>query len=233
MTNREIAQEISSRIGNSPIPFDSVYSIALQIYNELGGDETQFDSVYSILLEILPLVEGGGSKIIDDTSIRLDKTWSSSKINEEIQAVAGTANSEIEGKETEDFTFVAELPVSGEEDEQVIIKGENSDTLYKYVSGSWVEQTPDATKLYFDTENEALYSYVSADHQFAPVSLVNTIIVGSNLNSNEALKAIKTPGVYSVVQRLTNKTKGDYIKNWTLTVEGIDYDEYDKSDSIY
>lgn len=63
MTNREIAQEISSRIGNSPVPFDSVYSIALQIYNELGGEETQFDSVYSILLEILPLVEGGGKAI--------------------------------------------------------------------------------------------------------------------------------------------------------------------------
>ena len=59
MTNREIAQEISNRIGNSPIPFDSVYSIALQIYNELGGEPAQFDSVYSILLEILPLVEGG------------------------------------------------------------------------------------------------------------------------------------------------------------------------------
>lgn len=66
MTNREIAQEISSRIGNSPVPFDSVYSIALQIYNELGGEQTQFDSVYSILLEILPLVEGGGGKAIEE-----------------------------------------------------------------------------------------------------------------------------------------------------------------------
>ena len=59
MTNREIAQEISNRIGTAPVPFDSVYSIALQIYHELGGEENQFDSVYSILLEILPLVEGG------------------------------------------------------------------------------------------------------------------------------------------------------------------------------
>jgi hypothetical protein len=66
MTNREIAQEISNRIGKSPVPFDSVYSIALQIYNELGGESTQFDSVYSILLEILPLVEGGvGGKAIE------------------------------------------------------------------------------------------------------------------------------------------------------------------------
>lgn len=233
-SNYAIAQEISARIGNSPIPFDSVYSIALEIYNELGGEPSEFDSVYEILLSILPLVEGGiASKVIDDNSIVLDKTWSSSKINEEIQAVAGTANSDIEGKETEDIRFVSELPVDGEEGEQVVIRGENSDTLYKYINGAWVSQTPDATKLYFDVENEALYSYVTADGQFAPVSMVNTIVVGSNLNSNAALKAIKTPGVYSVVQRLTNKTKGDYIKNWTLTVEGIDYDEYDRSDSIY
>lgn len=233
-SNYAIAQEISARIGTSPIPFDSVYSIALDIYNELGGEPAEFDSVYSILLGILPLVEGGiASKVIDDNSIVLDKTWSSSKINDEIQAVGGTANSDIEGKETEDIRFVSELPVDGEEGEQVVIRGENSDTLYKYINGAWVSQTPDATKLYFDVENEALYSYVTADGQFAPVSMVNTIVVGSNLNTNAALKGIKTPGVYSVVQRLHSSTKGDYIKNWTLTVEGIDYDEYERTDSIY
>lgn len=246
-SNYAIAQEISARIGVSPIPFDSVYSIALDIYNELGGEPAEFDSVYSILLGILPLVEGGvASKVIDDNVITTVKTWSSSKINselsgkasvdyvdEQIEAVIGAGNSEIEGKETEDFTFVQSLPVSGDEGQQVIIKGDNADTLYKYVSGEWVEQTPDATKLYFDTENEALYSYVTAEHQFAPVSLVNTIVVGSNLNSNADLKALKTVGVYNVVQRLHNATKGDYVKNWTLYVESIDYEEYDRSDSVY
>jgi hypothetical protein len=89
-SNYAIAQEISARIGNSPIPFDSVYSICLEIYNELGGEPAQFDSVYEILLGILPLVEGGiATKVIDDTSIRLDKTWSSSKINSEIEAHSG------------------------------------------------------------------------------------------------------------------------------------------------
>ena len=246
-SNYAIAQEISARIGVSPIPFDSVYSIALEIYNELGGEPTQFDSVYSILLGILPLVDGGvASKVIDDNVITTAKTWSSSKINselntkasidyvdEQIEAVIGAGNSDIEGKETEDFTFVQTLPVEGEEGQQVIIKGDNTDTLYKYVSGEWVEQTPDATKLYFDVENEALYSYVTAEHQFAPVSMVNTIVVGSNLNSNADLKALKTPGVYNVVQRLHNATKGDYVKNWTLYVESVDYEEYDKSDSVY
>ena len=53
----EIAQEISARIGTSPIPFDSVYSIALEIYNDLGGEDTKFDSVYSILLSILQLLQ--------------------------------------------------------------------------------------------------------------------------------------------------------------------------------
>lgn len=61
-SNYAIAQEISSRIGVEPIPFNSVYDIALAIYRELGGEDEGFDSVYSILLEILPLVEGGGGK---------------------------------------------------------------------------------------------------------------------------------------------------------------------------
>lgn len=246
-SNYAIAQEISARIGVSPIPFDSVYSIALDIYNELGGEPAEFDSVYSILLGILPLVEGGvASKIIDDSVITTAKTWSSSKINselntkasidyvdEQIEAVIGAGNSDIEGKETEDFTFVQTLPVEGEEGQQVIIKGDNTDTLYKYVSGEWVEQTPDATKLYFDTEHEVLYSYATAEHQFVRISMVNTIVVGSNLNTNADLKAIKTVGVYNVVQRLHNATKGDYVKNWTLYVESVDYEEYDKSDSVY
>lgn len=65
LSNYEIAQAISEKIGVSPIPFDSVYSIALKIYKELGGEETQFDSVYSILLGILPLAEGGGGGTIE------------------------------------------------------------------------------------------------------------------------------------------------------------------------
>lgn len=82
-SNLELAREISARIGTEPIPFDSVYSIALQIYNELGGEEAEFDSVYSILLEILPLAAEVAT-VIDDTSVRADKTWSSSKINNEL-----------------------------------------------------------------------------------------------------------------------------------------------------
>lgn len=90
-SNYEIAQEISARIGTSPIPFDSVYSISLKIYNELGGEPAEFDSVYSILLGILPLVEGGiASKVIDDNIITTLKTWSSTKINSELSVKQDT-----------------------------------------------------------------------------------------------------------------------------------------------
>lgn len=184
------------------------------------------------------LIDYGGLEhfrdlLLNDSGTTSTSTWSSSKINEEIQAVGGTADSEFDGKTTEDFRFVTELPQEATEGEQVVIKGENKDTLYKYVSGAWAEQTPDATVLYFDTENEALYSYVSAEQQFATISSVNTIVVGKNLNTSEALKAIKTPGTYSVLQRTSSTTKGEYTKKWTLTVEGIDYDEYELTDSVY
>ena len=90
-SNIEIAQEISARLGDSPIPFESIYSTALEIYNELGGEPTQFDNVYSILLSTLPLVEGGiASKVIDDNVITTVKTWSSSKINSELSGKQNT-----------------------------------------------------------------------------------------------------------------------------------------------
>ena len=87
-SNYEIAQEISARLGTEPIPFESIYSLSMNIYRELGGSEEDFDDVYSILLEILPLAEELGH-IIDDTSIRTDKTWSSNKINSELSSKQG------------------------------------------------------------------------------------------------------------------------------------------------
>lgn len=83
-SNIELAQEISARIGSSPIPFESVHDICMEIYQDLGGDIEEFDDVYSILLEILPLAEQGGRGVIDDTVISTEKTWSSNKINSEL-----------------------------------------------------------------------------------------------------------------------------------------------------
>ena len=161
MTNREIAQEISNRIGTAPVPFDSVYSIALKIYNELGGEPTQFDDVYSILLNTLPLVEGGiASKVIDDNVITTVKTWSSSKINSELSGKQDTLTAgegiEISGNTISatptdnatnddiDFMFVTEIKlIRAQEDGNYIdwlvnTKGEtmeyNGQTYYKWVS---------------------------------------------------------------------------------------------------
>lgn len=161
MTNREIAQEISNRIGTAPVPFDSVYSIALKIYNELGGEPTQFDDVYSILLNTLPLVEGGiASKVIDDNVITTVKTWSSSKINSELSGKQNTLTAgegiEISGNTISatptdnatnddiDFMFVTEIKLIRAQDDKNYIdwlvntRGEtmeyNGQTYYKWVS---------------------------------------------------------------------------------------------------
>lgn len=131
MTNQEIAQEINNRIGNSPVPFDSVYSIALNIYQELGGEESQFDSVYSILLETLNVIDSGiSAKVIDDSSISLTKTWSSSKIASEL-ADAGF-NVEI----------VTELPSVGDPHTIYFILKQDSSVgdvydEWMYIDGNW------------------------------------------------------------------------------------------------
>lgn len=87
MTNIEIAELISERIGNEPIPFESVRGLALQIYQELGGteDDEHFNDIYQILIEILPLIPSTPTEpIINDASISYYRTWSSHKINEEL-----------------------------------------------------------------------------------------------------------------------------------------------------
>lgn len=160
-SNYEIAQEISARIGTSPIPFESIYSIALEIYNELGGEPTQFDNVYSILLNTLPLVEGGiASKVIDDNVITTVKTWSSSKISSELSGKQDTLTAgegiEISGNTISitptdnatnddiDFMFVPEIKLirTQENDANYIdwlvnTRGEtmeyNGQTYYKWV----------------------------------------------------------------------------------------------------
>ena len=92
MTNIEIAQEISSRIGNGPVPFEAVRTLALEIYHDLGGreDDENFADIFEILLSILPL-----TNLIDDSSIYLDKTWSSYKIDASLNQVITT----LDGKQ--------------------------------------------------------------------------------------------------------------------------------------
>lgn len=164
MTNKEIANEILHRIGDRPIPFESVREIALQIYHELEGTEPDesFDNVYSILLNTLPLVEGGiASKVIDDNVITTVKTWSSSKINSELSGKQDTLTAgegiEISGNTISatptdnatnddiDSMFVTEIKLIREQandanyiDWLVNTRGEtmeyNGQTYYKWVS---------------------------------------------------------------------------------------------------
>ena len=90
MDNRQIAELISERIGPRPVPFEAVRTLALEIYHDLGGreDDENFADIFEILLSILPL-----TNLIDDTSIYLDKTWSSYKIDASINQVITTLDS--------------------------------------------------------------------------------------------------------------------------------------------
>ena len=90
-TNYEIAQAISQRIGTAPVPFEDLRNLSFQIYQELGGENSieDFDDIYQLLLTILPLAREGGVGLIDDTSVRTDKTWSSNKINSELSSKQG------------------------------------------------------------------------------------------------------------------------------------------------
>ena len=84
MDNRQIAELISERIGPRPVPFEAVRTLSLEIYHDLGGreDDENFADIFEILLSILPL-----TNLIDDTSIYLDKTWSSYKIDASLNQV--------------------------------------------------------------------------------------------------------------------------------------------------
>lgn len=83
--------------------FDSNYSIKNAQIEALGGTPSmQFDSVYSQNIEILRLLNGISGSVIDDSSVSLNTTWSSSKIASEIVDVGF------------DVQIVTELPNVGD-----------------------------------------------------------------------------------------------------------------------
>ena len=177
------------------------------------------------------------SNQIDDTQKSDSKTWSSEKINSELEALAGDANSDIVAAETIDVTFVNVVPSGGGEDgEYKVYVTEQADTLYKYENGAWVEQTIDANKLYFDTVNNLLYAYKPLTQKFAEVAVDNTIIFSGSMTgtaAKNALNPIKTPGVYNVLQHQTSSGKTK-MTNWVMTVTYLDSDEADELEgSVY
>lgn len=170
MTNYEIAQQISTRIGTSPVPFESVYSIALSIYQELGGTEETFADIYSILLEILPLATEV-AHIIDDNITSTGKTWSSSKI------VAEMADIDFS------ISIVQELPQSGDSHTVYFVPAITSGVTnvydeYMYISNTWemigstaIDLTDYATKIYVDNGLALKQNTLSG---------YNNIYIGSN-----------------------------------------------------
>ena len=130
MTNIEIATLISERIGDRPVPFQSVRAISLDIYKQLGGTENDqhFEDIYQILLETLPLAHP--SAIIDDNDVSTGTTWSSSKIVSEL-ANAGF-----------DVQVVQELPATGDAHTLYFVPSANPQTQniydeYLYTNDQW------------------------------------------------------------------------------------------------
>lgn len=130
MTNQEIATLISERIGDRPVPFQSVRATALEIYKQLGGteDDEHFDDIYQILLETLPLAHPAA--VIDDNDVSTGTAWSSSKIVSEL-ANAGF-----------DVQVVQELPATGEAHTLYFVPSADPQTQnvydeYLYTSNMW------------------------------------------------------------------------------------------------
>lgn len=130
MTNIEIATLISERIGDRPVPFQSVRAISLDIYKQLGGteDDGHFEDVYQILLETLPLAHP--SAVIDDNDVSTATTWSSSKIVSEL-ANAGF-----------DVQVVQELPATGDAHTLYFVPSADPQTQniydeYLYTNNAW------------------------------------------------------------------------------------------------
>lgn len=133
-SNYEIAQAINARIGDAPIPFDSVYGICLQIYNELGGDPAEFDSVYEILLGILPLVEGGGSK---SAITEVDELPDARENKDSIYRL--TSDDKVYMSELMSREYTNRLPNEQQIDRGYIYQDEN---IY-YYNGQWTAKLTD------------------------------------------------------------------------------------------
>ena len=130
MTNIEIATLISERIGDRPVPFQSVRAISLDIYKQLGGteDDGHFEDIYQILLETLPLISLVA--VIDDNDVSTATTWSSSKIVSEL-ANAGF-----------DVQVVQELPATGDAHTLYFVPSADPQTQniydeYLYTNNAW------------------------------------------------------------------------------------------------
>ena len=160
MTNIEIATLISERIGDRPVPFQSVRSISLDIYKQLGGteDDGHFEDVYQILLETLPLAHP--SAVIDDNDVSTGTTWSSSKIVSEL-ANAGF-----------DVQVVQELPATGDAHTLYFVPSADPQTQniydeYLYTNNDWEQvgsTSVDMSDYYTKTQVDTLLDEKVSDY---------------------------------------------------------------------
>lgn len=170
MTNIEIATLISERIGDRPVPFQSVRAISLDIYKQLGGteDDGHFEDVYQILLETLPLISLVA--VIDDNDVSTGTTWSSSKIVSEL-ANAGF-----------DVQVVQELPATGDAHTLYFVPSADPQTQniydeYLYTNNEWEQVGSTAVDLsdyYTKTQVDTLLDDKVSDYYTK--TQVNTLL---------------------------------------------------------
>lgn len=207
--------------------YDSDYMIRLETLAKLGGDTSkQYNSVYDIDIAILDAIQSGGG----DMSNYYTKAQVNALIAElelEIKTIEGNANSDIVASTNYDFTFVQQLPESGEDEQLVVIRGANNDTLYEFTESQWQQKLFESNIFYFDTENEVLYNYKSDESKLAEVGLINTYVISGDYKTNALLKTIKSVGTYNILQHTTSGGK-PVMKNWVLTVYLSDYETQDR-----
>ena len=234
-TNYEIAQQISERIGTSPIPFNSVYSLCFKIYQELGGTKETFDDIYDILLDILPL-----TNFIDDSTTSTNKTWSSDKINTELSGKQDTltagqniiiTNNTISAVIDAGFNVevVQTLPETGEANTIYFVPkegGANPDVYdeYMYINGAWEKigsTEVDLSNYYNKTEVDGLL----AGKQDKLTAGNNITINGTTISAKDTTYSAGanidiTDNTIKAVGYRYNKTNGAFSEGNTTSARG-------------
>ena len=141
MTNQEIANEILHRIGDRPVPFESVREISLQIYHELEGQQPDenFDNVYEILLSILPLTHRGAD--IDDNNVSTGTTWSSSKITSVLEDYVTNNDASVFLTANDISTFVEESELANYATKNDVSAFITEEALNGYATESFVNSS--------------------------------------------------------------------------------------------
>ena len=190
MTNQEIANLISERIGPRPVPFESVRALCLEIYQDLGGteDDEHFEDIYQLLLAIVPLAQGGGGGgggvPIDDHNVSTRTAWSSSRIMFELENYA--LNSSLDDYATKNYVD-SSLALK----QDTLIAGDNITIQNNVISATgggsldpsnYYNKTQVDNKLALKADKTQLYSYATiANVNSSLATKQDTLIPGENI----------------------------------------------------